>query len=64
MGFDGLPLGSFMIPQLSTVFQCAQMMAQRSMEILVDRIENGGEPCHEFGRYSLLQRESTRRIDE
>lgn len=64
MGFDGLPLGSFMIPQLSTVFQSAQIMAQRSVEILVDRIENGGEPCHEFVPYSLLQRESTRRIDE
>ena len=64
MGFDGLPLGSFMIPQLSTVFQSAQTMAQRGVEILVDRIENGGEPCHEFVPYSLLQRESTRRIDE
>ena len=64
MGFDGLPLGSFMIPQLSTVFQSAQAMAQRGVEILVDRIENGGEPCHEFVPYSLLQRESTRRIDE
>jgi DNA-binding LacI/PurR family transcriptional regulator len=39
-------------------------MAQRGVEILVDRIENGGEPCHEFVPYSLLQRESTRRIDE
>lgn len=64
MGFDGLPLGSFMIPQLSTIFQSAQTMAQRSVEILVDRIERGGPPCHEFVLYSLLQRESTRRIDE
>ena len=64
MGFDGLPLGSFLIPQLSTIFQSAQIMAQRSVEILVDRIENGGAPCHEFVPYSLLQRESTRRIDE
>ena len=64
MGFDGLPLGSFMVPQLSTVYQSARAMAQRSVEILVDRIENGGDPCHEFVSYSLYQRESTRRIDE
>ncbi len=64
MGFDGLPLGSFMVPQLSTVSQSAQAMAKRSVEILVDRIENGGVPCHEFVNYSLQQRESTRRIDE
>ena len=38
--------------------------ANPAVKILVDRIENGGEPCHEFVPYSLLQRESTRRIDE
>ena len=64
MGFDGLPLGSYMVPQLSTVYQSAQVMAQRGVEILIDRIENGGAPCREFVTYSLLQRESTRRIDD
>lgn len=64
MGFDGLLLGSFTVPQLSTVSQSAEAMARRGVEILVDRIENGGPPCHEFVTYSLHQRESTRRIDE
>ena len=64
MGFDGLPLSSFMVPQLSTVFQSAQVMAQRGVDILLDRIENGGPPCWEFVPYSLYQRESTRRIDD
>ena len=64
MGFDGLPLGSFLVPQLSSIFQSAQIMAQRGVEILIDRIENGGSPCREFVPYSLLQRESTRRIDD
>ncbi len=64
MGFDGLPLGSFMVPQLSTLFQSAQIMAQRGVEILVERIQNGGPPCREFVPYSLYQRESTRRIDD
>ncbi len=64
MGFDGLTLGSFMVPQLSTVFQSAQDMARRGVEILINLIENGGPSCHEFVTYSLCQRESTRRIDE
>lgn len=64
IGFDGLPLGSFMVPQLSTVVQSAKQMARRSVEILIDRMENGGESCYETISYSLLQRESTRRLEE
>ena len=64
MGFDGLPLTSFLVPQLSTVHQSAKLMAQRSVEILIDSIENGGKTCHEAVPFALQQRESTRRIDE
>lgn len=64
MGFDGLLLGSFMVPQLSTVIQSAKIMAQRSVEILIHHIEHGGEACHESVPFALYQRESTRRIDE
>ena len=63
MGFDGLPLSSFLVPQLSTVKQSAHLMAQRGVEMLIDYIENGGGGCHETVNYSLCQRESTRRID-
>lgn len=64
MGFDGLHLSSFLVPQLSTVVQSTNQMARRAVEILIDRIENGGSGCHEFIQYSLAQRESTRRIGE
>ena len=63
MGFDGLPLSSFLVPQLSTVIQSAKRMAQRGVEMLIGCIENGGGSCHEAVPYSLSQRESTRRID-
>lgn len=62
MGFDGLPLGSFLVPQLTTVAQSRELMARRSVEILIDRIQNGGSGCHESVPYLLYQRESTRRI--
>ena len=61
MGFDGLPLGSFLVPQLSTVIQSVREMALRSVELLIDRIEHGGEARHEWVQYALCQRESTRR---
>lgn len=64
MGFDGLPLSSFLVPQLSTVSQSARLMAQRGVEMLIGRIENGGKSCHEAVTYALCQRESTRRIDD
>lgn len=64
MGFDGLMLGSFLVPQLSTVIQSAQQMAQRSVEILLNHIKYGCHACHEAVPFALHQRESTRRIDD
>ena len=64
MGFDGLMLGSFLVPQLSTVIQSARIMAQRSVEILLNHIEHGGYAHHEAVPYALQHRESTRRADD
>ena len=64
MGFDGLPLGSFLVPQLSTVIQSVREMALRSVEILIDHIEHGGTAQHEWVPYALCQRESTRRTEK
>ena len=63
MGFDGLPLGDFLVPQLSTVNQSVELMAQRGVEILLDCIENGGGARHERIPYGIYQRESTRLAD-
>ena len=63
MGFDGLPLGSFLVPQLSTIGQPVQQMARRSVEILTDCIELGAAAIHETVPFTLFRRESTRRLD-
>jgi len=62
MGFDGLALGYYLVPQLATVAQSVQAMAQRSVEILIERIEEGGTACHESVPYTICQRESSRRV--
>lgn len=64
MGFDGLPLGDFLVPQLSTVAQSVPQMARRSVEILLDCIEQGGSARHETVPYAIRQRESTRAYSE
>ena len=62
VGFDGLPLGSFLVPQLTTIVQPVQQMAQRSVEMLIASIEDGSEARHETVPFSLCSRESTRNI--
>ena len=64
MGFDGLPLGDFLVPQLSTVNQSVERMAALSADILIDCIENGGKARHETVPYTIRQRESTRQWKE
>lgn len=61
IGFDGLPIGSYLVPQLSTVVQSVQLMAQRSVEILLAGIREHAPACHEAIPYTLCQKESTSR---
>ena len=62
MGFDGLPLGSYLVPQLSTVHQSVQDMAQLSVEMLLSQIKDGAQARHIFVPFTVLQRESTQAI--
>lgn len=59
VGFDGLPLGEYLIPRLTTVDQPGAAMARRSVELLLDAIENGTQAKHEAVPFTLLYREST-----
>lgn len=63
-GFDGLPLGTFLVPQLTTVAQSVQEMAKRSVEILLSCIENGTAAHCETVPFTIWQRESTRRVGD
>ena len=59
IGFDGLPVGEYLVPRLSTVEQPAPAMARKGLELLLDAIENGTEARHETVPFTLLYREST-----
>ena len=62
MGVDGLPLCSFLTPQLSGVCQSIRGIALRSVEILLDVIEEGSSARHETVPFQIQCRESVRSI--
>ena len=62
MGFDGLPLSSYLVPQLSTVAQSVKDMARLSVEMLLSQIKEGAPARHIFVPFAVLERESTRSI--
>ncbi len=64
IGFDGLPLGSFLVPQLATIGQDVAQIAKRSVEILLNCIEKQAVNIHETIPFTLYQRESTKRLEE
>ena len=62
VGFDGLPLGTFLVPQLTTIVQPVQQLAQRSVEMLISAIKDGVGSRHETVPFALNQRESSRTL--
>jgi len=64
MGLDGLVMGKYLVPQLSTVCQDFRAMALRSVEILLDAIEDGVSARHETVPFAVLRRESIRAVSE
>ena len=59
IGFDGLPVGEYLVPRLSTVDQPTVAMARRALQLLLDTIENDAPAKHEAVPFTLLYREST-----
>ncbi len=62
MGIDGLPLGAYLVPQLSTICQSVHQIALRSVDVLLDAMENGTPAVHETVPFEVYRRESTRQI--
>lgn len=60
MGFDGIDLGGYLTPKLTTVCQDARRMADRGVEILFERIARPGAAVHERVPFSIRPGESTR----
>ena len=64
IGLDGLALGRYLIPQLSTVQQDFRTIALRSVDILLAAIEDGIPAKHETVPFQVQSRESIRVISK
>ena len=62
IGFDGLSIGEYMVPRLSTVAQSVEELAQQSLELLRCHIEDGAAARHETIPVCFLKKESVRKL--
>jgi len=62
VGFDGLPIGAYTIPKLTTVTQPVQELAERSIRLLTENIDGHRVTRHETVPVELECRESARAI--
>ena len=57
-GYDGIALGRYSTPRLTTIRQNSERLAQRGAEILLNCIENGSSAVHEVVPFELIEDES------
>lgn len=60
VGFDGIEMGKFFIPRLTTVEQPVDDIARESVQVLMDMLERGEAPRHIVVEAKLQKRESVR----
>ncbi len=62
LGFDGLPIGEYTVPRLSTVTQPIQELAEQSLQLLHRSIQSKCAASHEIVSVTLERRESAQKI--
>ena len=62
VGFDGIQIGEYYCPKITTIEQNAKQLAKRSYEMLVECIEQNAPARHEYIPFRLKCRQSVRKI--
>ena len=62
MGYDGITIGQYSLPRLTTVRQDTQQLAQRGVDALLQGIQRRSPPVHELVPFQLVQGESVAQI--
>ena len=62
VGYDGIELAEYLITKLTTIRQNREEIANRSIDILIDKIENNGDAVHEVIPFRLITGESTKSL--
>lgn len=61
-GFDGIELAGYCVPRLTTIKQNTEIMASRSVDIMLKHINYAADGEHEIVPYSLIEGESVKSI--
>ena len=61
-GFDGIELAGYCVPRLTTIKQNTEIMASRSVDIMLKHINYAAAGEHEIVPYSLIEGESVKSI--
>ena len=62
VGYDGIVIGQYSLPRLTTVQQDTQRLAERGVDTLLRAIVLGGRPVHELVPFQLIEGESVANI--
>lgn len=62
VGYDGIVIGQYSLPRLTTIRQDTQQLAERGVETLLRGIMFHGRPVHEFIPFQFIQGESVARL--
>lgn len=63
VGFDGIQIGEFYCPKITTIEQNIEQLAKRSCEMLIECIEQEASARHEYIPFRLKCRQSVRKLD-
>lgn len=61
VGYDGIEIGRYMNPRLTTIRQHRESIAQKSVELIIRQIEEGDSADHVIEPFHLIQGESVSR---
>ena len=61
-GFDGIEIGAYFCPKITTIEQNVVELAGRSVQMLMECIENGAHAKHETVNFSLNRRQSVKTV--
>jgi LacI family transcriptional regulator len=62
IGFDGIEIGQYIVPRLTTIRQPDEQIAERVIDILIKQISGEGKAIHELTTFVLIEGKSTRSI--
>ena len=63
IGFDGIEIGQYMVPKLTTVAQPEVLIAEKVVDILLKQINGEEKAIHEQTAFALIEGDSVRNIN-